>query len=104
MKKSYEQILAVLEEKINSVSEFAYEDYSPADLDLGEIKEVHSEGGEDEGSHWESVKHFVDQDVYISVVGYYTSYDGTDFYDGWGCCQEVRPVDRVVTFYEPFNK
>jgi hypothetical protein len=22
----------------------------------------------------------------------------------WGCCQEVRPVDKVVTFYEPFNR
>jgi hypothetical protein len=101
MKKNYNEILEVLKEKINSVNLFAYEDYDEKDLNLGEIKEVHSEGGEDQGSHWESVKYFVDHDVYISVVGYYTSYDGTDFYDGWDCCQEVRPIEKIVTFYEP---
>ena len=100
MKKTFEEILEVLKENMKSVKEFAYEDYNEQKLNLGEIKEVHQTGGEDEGSHWESVKHFIDHDVYISVVGYYSSYDGTDFYDGWNCCSEVRPVERIVTFYE----
>ena len=101
MKKNYEEILAILEEKIDSVSSFAYQDYYEKDLELGPIKEVHHEGGEDEGTHWESVQYFEDHDVYISVTGYYTSYDGTDFDGGWSCCQEVRPIEKIVTFYEP---
>jgi hypothetical protein len=100
MKKTFKEILEVLKENMKSVKEFAYEDYSDKTLGLGEIKEVHSEGGEDEGSHWESVKYFVDHDVYISVVGYYQSYDGTEFYEGWNSCSEVRPIEKIVTFYE----
>ena len=101
MKKTYKEILEILKEKLDSVDNFAYEDYNDSDLGLGKIKEIHSEGGEEQGSHWESVKYFVDHDVYISVVGYYTSYNGTDFYDGWDSCQEVRPIEKIVTFYEP---
>jgi hypothetical protein len=101
MKKTYNEILEILKENIDSVHQFAYEDYDETSLNLGNIKEVYHEGGEDQGSHWESVKYFEDHDVYISVVGYYTSYDGTDFYNGWdGCCSEVRPIEKIVTFYE----
>jgi hypothetical protein len=100
MKKTYQEILEVLKEKIKSVEDFAYEDYNVQNLDLGQIKEVHSEGGEDEGSHWESVKHFEDHDIYVSVIGYYQSYNGTEFYGGWECCHEVRPFEKIITVYK----
>ena len=58
-------------------------------LGLGEVVEVEQKGGEDQGSEWYSVKHFVDHDVYIKTEGYYSSYNGTDFHDGYGF--EVRP-------------
>lgn len=98
-KKSYDEILEVLKEKIYSVSDFAYEDYDKEDLGLGEIVEVHQEGGGEQGSHWESVKHFKDHDVYIKVSGYYSSYNGTDF-DSWGDCSHVTPQEKVITVYE----
>lgn len=99
-KLTFEQIMAVLKEKIDGVSEFAYEDYKKEELELGEIEEVDHYGGEDCGSTWYSVQHFKDHDVYIRVDGYYSSYEGTDFYDGWDCCKEVKPQQKTITVYE----
>lgn len=70
-----------------------------ASLELGQMVEVDSYGGEGQGDTWYSVKHFVDHDVYIKVDGYYTSYEGTSFYGGWTCCSEVKPVQKTITVY-----
>ena len=84
-----------------SISEFAFEDGYDGEIEgLGTFKEVHHEGGEDQGSHWESVKHFPDIDVYISVVGWYQSHLGTDFYDGWDSLSQVRPKEKTIIVYE----
>lgn len=99
-KKTYSEILEVLKSKIDGVKEFAYEDYDEEDLSLGEIKEVDSYGGEGKGEEWYVVMHFVDHDVYIRVDGYYSSYEGVDFYDGWSNCSEVRPQQKTITVYE----
>ena len=99
MKKTFKEILEILEENIE-LEDFAHECYDKTSLGLGEIKEIYQKGGEDQGSDWESVKYFVDHDVYLSVVGCYSSYDGTDFYDGWDCCSEVRPFEVLVTVYK----
>jgi hypothetical protein len=98
-KKTFDEIMEILEEKIGSVSYFAYEEYDKEALGLGEIEEVHKEGGEDQGSHWESVKHFKDHNVYIKVTGYYSSYNGT-YFEGWDECTQVTPQERVITVYE----
>lgn len=83
--------------------EFAYADGDDV-TDVGKFKEVEQHGGEDEGSDWYSVKFFPDHDVYIKVSGYYSSYNGTDFNSEWnGDVQEVRPVVRPTTFYEPIK-
>lgn len=67
---------------------------------IPEWKEVHQQGGEGEGDHWESVKYFPDHDVYIKVTGYYQSYNGTEFYGGYkDCCSEVRPEEKTITVY-----
>ena len=67
-------------------------------LDLGEIKEVEQHGGEGEGTLWYSVKYFPDHDVYIKTTGTYSSYEGTEFYDGYG--EEVKPITKTITVYE----
>lgn len=76
------------------------------DLGLGKVVEVDQYGGSDQGSSWYVVKHFVDHDVYIRVNGYYSSYEGTDFFltenEPFGF--EVEPVEKVVVFYEPKKK
>ncbi len=64
-------------------------------------EEIHRQGGEDEGSHWESVKYFPDHDIYIKVTGYYQSYSGTEFYGDYkDCCSEVRPKEKLIIVYE----
>lgn len=67
-------------------------------LGLGQVVEVDQYGGEGQGETWYSIKHFIDHDVYIRTDGHYTSYNGTDFEEGYG--YEVKPVEKVVTVYE----
>lgn len=67
-------------------------------LGLGEVVEVDQYGGEGQGDDWWSVKHFVDHDVYIKIEGSYASYNGTEFYSGYG--YEVKPQEKVVTVFE----
>lgn len=99
-----EQILEKIQENM-SVKEFAYEDYSSEELGLGEVKVVDKYGGTDMGSTWYKVQYFVEHDVYIRTDGWYSSYDGyfddgdsTYFDDGYGSV--VKPVEKLVTFYE----
>ena len=63
-------------------------------------EEVAQEGGEGEGDIWYSVKYFPDHDVYIRIDGFYQSYIGVEFYNGWDCCSEVRPKEKTITVYE----
>lgn len=67
-------------------------------LGIGEWEEIEQYGGEDCGSTWYSIKYFKDHDVYIKTNGHYQSYNGTEFYDGYG--EEVKPVQKTVTVYE----
>ncbi len=69
-------------------------------LGLGECEEIDQYGGEGQGDTWYSVKYFKDHDVYIRVNGWYQSYNGTEFYDGWDCCKEVKPISKTITVYE----
>lgn len=66
-------------------------------LGLGEVEEADSYGGEGKGETWYSVKYFKDHDVYIRIDGFYSSYNGTDFYDGYG--REVKPKEKTITVY-----
>lgn len=99
-KLSYSEIKKILIDKIESEADFAWESYDREALGLGEIIEVHQEGGEGEGDHWESVKYFKDHDVYIKATGHYQSHNGTDFY-GWGeTLSEVKPKEKTIIVYE----
>ncbi len=99
-KLNYKQILEVLKMKLDNVEDFGCEDYNVEELGLGEIKVADKTGGEGQGEHWHSVKHFVDHDIYIKVTGFYSSQDGVSFYQGWDDCEEVRPYQKTITVYE----
>lgn len=99
-KKTYEEILAILKDKIDLVDDFAYGEFYPEELGLGTIEEVHQQGGEGEGDYWCSVKYFKDHDIYIKVYGYYSSYHGTDFEPWDGSCSKVEPKEKTITVYE----
>lgn len=99
-KLTYEQILEVIKDEEDSVSEFAYTGNNSDYLGLGEVKQLDSHGGEDEGSDWWRVYHFTKHDIYIKVSGYYQSYSGTEF-DGWDdACEQVKPAQKMVTVFE----
>lgn len=91
------EVLKIIEEN-TSVHDFAYNDVDYQELNLGKVEEVDQYGGEDQGSSWYSVKHFVDHDVYIRTDGYYQSYNGTDFHDGHGSV--VAPKQKTITVFE----
>jgi hypothetical protein len=115
MKKTYEEILEIFQANM-SIEEFAFNDFPeewyPAagqnwehpnymHPELGYFEEIEQVGGEGEGDHWHSIKYFKDQDIYICVTGFYSSYNGTDFYGGFvDCCSNVRPTQKTITVYE----
>ena len=126
-KLTFNEILERLKNFYGTVTTFAYEDYDepmvPEDFQpelnvsddwskrleriknyrkflFGEIVMVDRYGGEGEGETWYVVHHFVDHDLYIRTDGFYQSYNGVEFYDGWGCCREVRPKEKTITVYE----
>ena len=126
-KLTFNEIMDKLKTVYSSVDEFAYgytedaiipDDFEPlqgersyvtlreraekywSHIGIGEYKQIEQYGGEGEGETWYVVYHFVEHDVYIRVDGFYQSYNGTEFYDGWDCCREVRPKEKTITVYE----
>lgn len=97
MSKTAQEILEVIKANMDE-SDFAYGDFNSVELGLGECEEIAQYGGEGKGDAWYSVKYFKDHNVYIRIDGCYTSYDGTDFYDGYGT--EVFPKEKTITVYE----
>lgn len=106
------EIVALLEESGISVDDWAYSGghaltrtalphhrrLAEIREQLGEVKEVRQQGGEGEGDVWYVVHYFPAHDVYLRTDGYYSSYGGTEFYDGFG--REVRPQEKMITVYE----
>lgn len=91
------EIIEEIEKQEISVDEFAYGDFHSPE-GVGEWVEVDSYGGEGKGNEWYSIKFFKDHNVYIRTDGFYSSYHGTDFVDGYG--EEVKPVEKTVTVFE----
>ena len=92
------EIIAEVVKQDISVSDFAWGDIANPLENIGKWKEVEQEGGEGQGDHWHSVKFFEDHNLYIETTGFYSSGNGTDFYNGYGT--EVKPVEKTITVYE----
>jgi hypothetical protein len=82
------------------VDQFAFTDNDKDIPDIGKMTEIAQEGGEGQGETWYSVKYFPDHDVYIRIDGFYSSYHGATFDNGWDECYEVRPKEKTITVYE----
>jgi hypothetical protein len=93
-----EEIFEKLKSEGVSVDSFAYGDFDSEELGFGEFDEVDQYGGEGQGDTWYSVKYFPKFDLYIRTDGYYSSYNGTDFDNGYG--EEVKPVQKTITVFE----
>ena len=92
------EIIEEVERQEISVDSFGYSDFESPLENVGEWEEIEQVGGEGEGETWYSVKFFKDHDVYIRTDGFYSSYNGTDFDEGYG--DEVRPKLKTITVYE----
>ena len=103
-KLTFEEIVAIMAKLEIEVDQFANEDFDEEALEneVGPWKEVDSYGGEDCGSEWYVVNHFIEHDVYIRVDGYYSSYEGTDF-DGQDFTQ-VYPTEVKRIEYLPVKQ
>ena len=114
---NYQEILEEVKKQCIDVKEFAHErlngekvypeaKYGTEEYKiyknsvLGIVKRVAQYGGEGKGEDWWVIYHFIDHNVYIKVNGYYQSYNGTEFYDGWDCCSEVKPIQKTITVFE----
>lgn len=97
-KLTVEEIINLVENSEITVEDFAYCDIEKTLPNIGEWEEVDSYGGEGQGDTWYSVKYFPKHDVYIRTDGWYSSYVGVEFYDGYG--KEVKPVEKTITVYQ----
>lgn len=97
MKKlTFDEIIAKCKELDFSKSDYGYGKFDKNIF--GEVKQVYSQGGEGKGENWERVYHFIDHNVYLSMCGYYQSYNGVEFYDYEPT--EVKPKQKIITVYE----
>jgi hypothetical protein len=94
-----QEIKTILEEKL-SIEDFAFEEFDEDELGLGPIKTIEQKGGGGQGDEWYIVFHFTEHNIYLKCDGYYQSYNGTEFYNGWDDCFEVKPKQVEVTIYE----
>jgi len=61
---NFSEIKAALAEEFNDNVD-VYADESDGGESCGAVTEVHQEGGEGEGDHWERVFHYTDHNVYV---------------------------------------
>tara|TARA_R110000868_G_scaffold76573_6_gene220170 strand:- start:6050 stop:6442 length:393 start_codon:yes stop_codon:yes gene_type:complete len=126
-KLNFEGVMTLIKETFPDVSDFAHsgapnydipDDFEPLPSDagydvkrerrnnyaktqpLGVVTQVDSHGGEGEGEDWWRVYHFETHGIYVQVEGFYQSYNGTEFWNGWESCSEVSPKQKTITVYE----
>jgi hypothetical protein len=67
--------------------------------ELGETEMVTNDSPDSEWDYYSRVvNRFVKHNVFIETKAHYTSYEGTEYEDGFGT--EVVPVEKVFTVYE----
>jgi hypothetical protein len=66
--------------------------------EFGEAPIVDEEGDTEGGGDFSMVvRHFKDLDVYVRQTGFYSSYNGTDWYNDFTI---VKPVEKTITVFE----
>lgn len=93
-----EQIIKEIKNLGIRVSDFGESDFPNTLPSIGQWEEILQVGGEGEGDTYYSVKYFKDHNVYIRTDGFYSSYNGTDWENGYG--YEVFPKEKTITVYE----
>ena len=105
LKEIAHEIISKDENALDDYDNCSYKDYYKyvfadglfEDNEFGTVAQVQKKGGTGQGDHWNIVKHFVDHNVYISLDGFYSSYEGKDF-SGYSL-REVFPQEKTVIVY-----
>lgn len=98
---NFQEIVNKLNQLRISKDDFGCENMPNPIEEIGLWVNVESEGGgEGEGENVSRVHHFIDQDIFIRLTGYYTSYDGTEYS---GEYENVSPEQEVITVYKRLN-
>lgn len=97
-KMTLQEIITELENQDIGVKDFALGNIPNPLPNIGAWEEVSQRGGQGKGPEWSSVKHFYDHDVLIKTDGYYSSYLGCSFDDGYGT--EVKEVTKKIIVFE----
>lgn len=97
-KLSFDEIIKIVEENGVSIESFARNYYKSIELGLGKVKRIKAVSNSDEVYY---VNYFIEHDIYVKTQGYYDSYDSYEtFEDAESYGFEVKPIEKVVTFYE----
>ena len=111
---TFQEVVEVLEKNIHTIGceDFEWMYFDPdrryrqdaVHPDLGPVKQIAHYGGEDKGSEYWNVYYLEDHDMFIKLQGYYSSYNGTDYWGGFAkCLTQVSPVEKTITVYEQVN-
>lgn len=99
MRITVEELLNKLTNDDITPEKLYYEDFEENIEDkYGPIHTVHSVGGgEGEGDHLERVWFFENYNIYLRMIGIYSSYSDSEFPDGF---EQVFPRRIISTVYE----
>jgi len=100
---TYKEINDKLKELSGSVNEareiLEYPDEETEKI-FGKIESIDSYGGEGQGETYYNIFFFPEHDVYLRIDGFYSSYEGVDYIEGWDSISQVKPKQKTITVYE----
>lgn len=104
LKELYKGSPEVAYDRMRSISRKYASPDEPEELEfikqVGSVELVDQSGGEGKGEDWTRIYHLKDHDLYIRFGGFYTSDNGVEF-DSWDdSIDQVKPVQRMTTYYE----
>ena len=95
------EIIEIIREHIKP-HEFADDNYDPTELGLGNTKNISKQKG-DIGitSYAHKITYFKEHDVYIKLLGWYSSYSGScEWEDDNDNYSVVKPKEKTITVWE----
>lgn len=94
-----EQVIECIKKQLDYTISGLYSNLTGV-VGLGSCENVSHYGGEGMGDIYYDIYYFHEYDLYVKVSGFYTSYDGVDYYDFESSISIVRPKEQTVTVYE----
>lgn len=91
------EIISILEDKFDSVDEYydwIQQNEGPIE-GLGEVDMEEDDSNDTDGDHT-FVVHFIDHDLYLATSGYYSSWNGSTWDNGWGTEVVPKVIEKTI--------